>query len=742
MYVGLLRPRLNLNVHGGTGGAGGQGGEQGGGGGTGEGAIVNAGPGTIVVREKGTGGWLLAANVFKQWKSQSGRTLWCRGMPGAGKTVLVSMVVDDLSAECQNNRDIGVACIYLNHKEVHNQTPSKLLAGLWRQLVLNRDIGSDAKKLYERHREKGTAPSLEEVASVLSSSLKEFQRLDIHAMEDDLRKYVDAQIGSPPRLRTHVRKQSGLQEEIHSKINTQTVDGMFLLAKLHIQSLSTKNTIKALQEAMKELPKSLDDSYDIAMQRIDDQTEEDKNIARSTLIWVANAKRPLNRLDKDNVPDINIILSVCAGLVIVDKESSVVRLVHYTTQEYLDKIQAKQFPDAQTDITRTLLTFLTFDGYPDSSWNSGNLPPLADYSQYCLAHAAGEPEVQLREILLKFLGQAFQWMNILNSTRSQRPVWDSLPWEYSDQPSQPSALWIAAAANLVETTKFLLQGTPSLQHSKDQEITVASYCGHEEIVGLLLEKGANVNAAGRYHGSSLQAAAAQGHTELVSLLLEKGADINAAGGGYGSSLQAAAARSYTEIVAILLEKGADINAAGGGYGSSLQAAADGGHTELVSLLLEKGADINAAGGRYGSPLQAAADGGHTELVSLLLEKGADINAAGGHYGAHCKLLLMEVTQSSSASFLIRAAADGGHTELVSLLLERGADINAAGGYYGSSLQAAAAGGHTEVVGLLLEKGTDVNAAGGLYGSSLQAAAARGHTEIVGLLLEKGATFPE
>ncbi|KAJ7021489.1 hypothetical protein C8F04DRAFT_905423, partial [Mycena alexandri] len=380
------------------------------------------------MQEKGTGGWLLKHPLFKKWEGGLGSTLWCRGIPGAGKTVLVSMVVNYLGTQFKG-RDTGVACIYLNHKEVENQTPSRLLAGLWRQLVLDRDIGSIAEELYQQHQEKGTAPSLEEVDNVLSSSFKMFsqvfiivdamdeypefqreillqklaamgsnvnlmitsrpnislepssfrnlERLDIHAMEDDLRKYVDAQIVSSPRLRTHVMKQPGLQDEIHAKINTQTMAQInlprFLLAKLHIQSLSTKNTIKALREAMKELPKGLDDSYDITIQRIDDQTEEDKKTARSTLIWVANAKRPLNvseitaalaiepgdrRLDKDNVLDINIILSVCAGLVIVDKQSSVVRLVHYTTQEYLDKIQAEKFPDAQTEMTRTLLTVL------------------------------------------------------------------------------------------------------------------------------------------------------------------------------------------------------------------------------------------------------------------------------------------------------------------------------------------------------------------------------------------------
>jgi hypothetical protein len=83
--------------------------------------------------------------------------------------------------------------------------------------------------------------------------------------------------------------------------------------------------------------------------------------------------------------DIETILSVCSGLVNVYDESSVVRLVHYTTQEYLDSIQAQKFPDTQTRITHTLLTFLAFDRYPDSSRESGNLPPLVEYSQYCLA---------------------------------------------------------------------------------------------------------------------------------------------------------------------------------------------------------------------------------------------------------------------------------------------------------------------------------------------------------------------
>ncbi|KAJ7440551.1 ankyrin repeat domain-containing protein, partial [Mycena galericulata] len=842
----------HLTIQGGRGGNGGQGGQQGGGGGVGYGPNVNAGTGTmhvhyhkeaenrdiilnwlspinfflrqadiLQVREKGTGEWLLADPLFKQWESGSGRTLWCHGIPGAGKTVLVSMVVGHLGTQF-TGKNIGVACIYLNHKEVENQIPSRLLAGLWRQLVLHRDIGSIAENLYKQHREKGTAPSLEEVVNVLSSCLKEFSQVFIivdaidecpEFQREILLKQLEAigsnvnlMITSRPNISPEPSSFPNLEildiqaapEDIQKYINTQIKLSPRLL---HIESLSEEATIKAVQEALKHLPKGLNTTYDSAMKRIEDQGDKNKQIAYSTLTWVVNAKRPLTvseiqtalavepdsqELDDDNVMDIQTILSVCAGLVIMDKESSLVRLVHYTTQEYLDSIQARLFPDAQTEIARTLLTVLAFDGYPDSSWKLGDLPPLVKYSQYCLAHAVGQPEVQLRETLLRFLCCAFQWIEAMNHGVSWEYTWDFPPWNYG------SSLHIAAAGGHIEIVRILLEKGANINAAGGREgssLHIAAARGHTEIVRILLEKGANVNAAGGRDGSSLHIAAARGHIENVRILLEKGANVNAAEGGDGSSLQAAAARGHTEIVGILLEKGANVNSAQGLYGSSLQVAAAGGHTEIVGILLEKGANVNATGGEDRSSLQAAAARGHTEIVRILLEKGADVNAAGGRYGSslhiaaargHTEIVryLLEkgadinAAQGRDGSLLhiaaarghteivrillekganinapreepgnsLQAAAAGGHTDIVRILLEKGANINSAGGSDGNSLQAAAAGGHTEIVGILLEKGADVNAAGGEYGSSLQAAAARGHTEIVRILLEKGANI--
>ncbi|KAF7365903.1 Ankyrin [Mycena venus] len=267
------------------------------------------------MRQPGTGGWLLEDPRFQEWVSGSGRTLWCRGIPGAGKTILASMIVDHLSADSEH-KDIGVACMYLNHKEEDTQTPTYLISALWRQLVLGRDLGSLPKKLYQQHFEKGTTPSLEEVDGILRDTIAKFskvyiivdaideypelqrrillrrltamgptvnlmitsrphiptdpfsfpniQTLEIRATAEDLRRYVDAHIDMSPRLSKHVQNRPQLQADIHSKINS-TVDGMFLLAKLHIESLSTKSTIKAVRDALENLPKDLIDSYDIAI---------------------------------------------------------------------------------------------------------------------------------------------------------------------------------------------------------------------------------------------------------------------------------------------------------------------------------------------------------------------------------------------------------------------------------------------------------------------------------------------
>ncbi|KAF9016833.1 hypothetical protein BDP27DRAFT_1184034, partial [Rhodocollybia butyracea] len=52
----------------------------------------------------------------------------------------------------------------------------------------------------------------------------------------------------------------------------------------------------------------------------------------------------------------------------------------------------------------------------------------------------------------------------------------------------------------------------------------------------------------------------QNHEDIVQLLIERGADINILGGHYGTALVAASSNLYINVVQLLIEKGADVNA--------------------------------------------------------------------------------------------------------------------------------------------------------------------------------------
>ncbi|KAJ7270974.1 ankyrin repeat-containing domain protein [Mycena rebaudengoi] len=765
-------------------------------------------------RQEGTGRWFLEDSRFKNWLLSTGESIWCLGIPGAGKTVLVSIVVDYLRSHFQSD-NVGVAVAYLNHKESDAQSPSNILAGLWWQLVSKRPISPMVQQVYKKHQTQRTKPSLDEVRDIFRSTTAEFSKvfiivdaldeyleahhhivldtlamdggvslmltsrpniapkaffptvsvLEISARDEDIHRYVEGQIQNSFRLSKHVRARPELREEIEMKI-AENADGMFLLAKLHVDALATKPSVKAVREALQNLPEGLEHTYNEAMDRIDAQNKDDREIARRTLVWVANTKRPLTvselqealaidpdskALNVDGLLDIEIILSVCVGLVIIDASQSLsfVRLVHLTIQDYLDRVQPIRFPEAQTEITRACLTYISYNNIPKSlyDYRERQLLPYASY--YCLLHAAGEPELLLRDHILQFLGDAHRWQ-ALGPGHSE-----PLQWRYANWPPVPSKLWVAALFDLQEMAGFLLENDKSIsEEEKAGSLNNALQWKCLGVIKVLIEHGTNGNPPQAFVGNTLRLAAKMGHTSGVQLLLEHGADVSSQGGEDGTALQAASKSGNMEIVQLLLVHGADVNTKAGYFGSALQAASWRGSMELAGLLIAKGADVNLQGGHYGTALQAASVEGEEGVVQLLLENGADVNMKGGEYGTALQAASwrgsMKVFQfllkhgvninarGKDDSTALQAASVQGHTEVVQLLLEHGADINLQGGHYGTSLQAASARGQEGVVKLLLKHGANVNLQGVFYGTALQAASWGENMEVVQLLLENGA----
>ncbi|KAL7924341.1 hypothetical protein ACQKWADRAFT_267042 [Trichoderma austrokoningii] len=165
----------------------------------------------------------------------------------------------------------------------------------------------------------------------------------------------------------------------------------------------------------------------------------------------------------------------------------------------------------------------------------------------------------------------------------------------------------------------------------DRDVTglaIASYLGHEAIVKLLLEKGADKEAKDNEGQTPLFLAATYGQEAVVKLLLEKGADIEAKDNKGQTPLLWAVIGGYEVIIELLLEKGADIEAKDNEGQTPLLRAATYGQKAVVKLLLEKGADIEAEDDKGQTPLLWAARNGKDAIVELLLERGANIEAKG------------------------------------------------------------------------------------------------------------------
>ncbi|GAD91457.1 hypothetical protein PVAR5_0027 [Paecilomyces variotii No. 5] len=86
-------------------------------------------------RQLGTGKWLLESIEFQKFLKEPKQTLFCQGIPGAGKTMLTSIVVDHLDTTYGNDENISLAYIYFNFRRSHEQRMEDMLAGLLKQLV-------------------------------------------------------------------------------------------------------------------------------------------------------------------------------------------------------------------------------------------------------------------------------------------------------------------------------------------------------------------------------------------------------------------------------------------------------------------------------------------------------------------------------------------------------------------------------------------------------------------------------
>lgn len=133
--------------------------------------------------------WFVNSPEFTSWLHEPKQTLFCPGIPGAGKTMMAAITVDHLLKTVQSSA-IGVSYIYCNYKAQADQNTTILLAAILKQLVRNRpSIADPVTRLYDLHAARNTRPSLEEIFSALQSVLTSYST--VYVIIDSLDECAD-----------------------------------------------------------------------------------------------------------------------------------------------------------------------------------------------------------------------------------------------------------------------------------------------------------------------------------------------------------------------------------------------------------------------------------------------------------------------------------------------------------------------------------------------------------------------
>jgi ankyrin repeat protein len=487
-------------------------------------------------------------------------------------------------------------------------------------------------------------------------------------------------------------------------------------------------------------------AYEQTMERIANHTQRRRELAMQALSWITFADGLLRKselqhalavesgktaLDQENVPRIEDIVSSCAGLVTVDEQSDIVRLVHYTAQEYLESTHCRWFPDAELAIVRTCISYLSLDVFGDISLAPKTLEELhVSYPLYSYASENwGYHARRLQGVCQEVVAFLQDESKVAGACHGQLGRFDLFIPPFT-------GLHLASYFGLHETMEILLETVLDADAEDYQSQTPLFYAvmeNHESAVRALLGSG-RVNAAHRDRwGQTVLSHLDGSDGAMLNLLVEVGGLDPDLKDDFGRTTMSRAATAGNDgLVRLLLDcHGADVNSRDINNRTPISYAAGAGSDNIVKMLLASGrAEADQIDREGRTPLSHAAEMGHKSVVDLLLACGQ-----------------VEADRKDSLGRTpLSYAAMCGHAAIVALLMSRNdTDINSADKMRRTPLFYATASGDDrgEIVALLLARqDVDPNLHDLVGSTPLSVAARLGHTEMVKLLLGHPGVKPD
>ncbi|KIJ23511.1 hypothetical protein M422DRAFT_275892 [Sphaerobolus stellatus SS14] len=788
-------------------------------------------------RTQNTGTWIFKTSQMEQWFQGRFGILWGKGDPGVGKTIITSVIIDRLKElYYEPSNKVAVLYIYFNYKVQY--TTRELMEGLLRELILGRFLNEFTIQSLKEAMSRRDRLSNDKVVGLLKSILQLLRRtfiivdafdeisdeaaratlwttlskltsntsvqlliisrphvtgiladaeLVISAQEDDVKAYIKSRIVEHEQLRRLVmNKKPSIEEEVVGRVCEES-SGMFLLTRLHMDSLSGKLKRSHILSALQTLPRDFVGTYDEAMERINQQSPERKQLTLHILSWMVLAYRPLSESEllyalelsegKEDVVledcyDREDILSVCAGLVVISEESSKAMLVHYTTQEYLQSRIGNISLLSEASLARACLIF----GY------SAFFVPKEDAMERSFADSFGEyactgwyihakrtEDPGIVELCCHLLYEPQKRSILVKHMELYREITEPA-WLHEEL----SALQICARLGLVAVADLLLDGNFKLETDADRN----DYDGHIpwwiaarsqqlEIMEVIHnKKKIDVDSRDSHGRTALSYAATNGNMGIIDFLVSTvKANVNTPDRDGRIPLFYAVIRGHKSVIAYLIAAGSNVNhrdhrcAAPLHCTSGLQP-----HNEaVIALLLEcHDIDVDPKDEDLMTPLMNAVRYNHIGAVKRLLETGAvDINASNKH-GRTPFSQAMDCLTDEVARLLLAAGevdingtdADG-RTPLsyavgnrwqlepgiacVQLLLQKeNVDVDAADNRCRTPLSYAAETDNVEAVKMLLEtERVQLDTEDITQASPFSYAARKGSWNIVKLLLDAG-----